>query len=367
MENDLDKKLYNNYLNGEKQAFEFLYNKYKSKIEYFIFNIINDYQKAEDLTQETFIYVMQNKIKTKCSFKYYIYLVAKSKAFNYIKVENRRNEIIEQYLSKNTDQIEKDVLEIIADEETKKELLKSIELLDDKYKNAVYLTSIEKLSYQETAEILGESIQNIKNLVHRGKKDLRKILLKKGFDNMNKITKIVLIIIGVGILSTGIAYGATKIYKEILKSYYQEETVDEPISDSQAPTGEIVYKNFTIKENEKNISLNGWDEDEYTYYKQINTYDEYKNLMNNYSDLRKLTENDFTNYFAFIILNKDNSYELKYKFITYNEDTNGDDPILNINILKNELTNNNNSLNQGLVVIMTQRHRDYKIIPQIIN
>lgn len=76
MENDLDKKLYNNYLNGEKQAFEFLYNKYKSKIEYFIFNIIKDYQKAEDLTQETFIYVMQN-------------------------------EIIEQYVSINTDQIEK--------------------------------------------------------------------------------------------------------------------------------------------------------------------------------------------------------------------------------------------------------------------
>ena len=79
------------------------------------------------------------------------------------------NDLDKKYLAKNTDQIEKDVLEIIADEE-KKELLKSIELLDDKYKNAVYLTSIEKLSYRETAEILGESIQNIKNLVHRGKK-----------------------------------------------------------------------------------------------------------------------------------------------------------------------------------------------------
>ena len=31
MERDIDKKLYNNYLNGEKQAFEFLYNKYKNR------------------------------------------------------------------------------------------------------------------------------------------------------------------------------------------------------------------------------------------------------------------------------------------------------------------------------------------------
>ena len=70
MKKDLDKKLYNDYLNGEKQAFELLYNKYKSKIEYFIYNIVKDYQKAEDLTQDTFIYAMQNRIKENCSFKF---------------------------------------------------------------------------------------------------------------------------------------------------------------------------------------------------------------------------------------------------------------------------------------------------------
>ena len=34
MKNDLDIKLYNEYLNGEKEAFELLYNKYKDKITY---------------------------------------------------------------------------------------------------------------------------------------------------------------------------------------------------------------------------------------------------------------------------------------------------------------------------------------------
>ena len=63
MEKDLDKKLYNDYLNGEKEAFEILYNKYKSRIEYFIFNIVKDYQKAEDIAQETFIYVIQHQMR----------------------------------------------------------------------------------------------------------------------------------------------------------------------------------------------------------------------------------------------------------------------------------------------------------------
>ena len=130
MDKELDDELYNNYLNGEKEAFEILYNKYKKRIEYFIYNIIKDYQKAEDLTQETFIYVMQNKIKENCSFKYYIYLKAKGIALNFIKVENTRNEIREKYLNKET-QIEKDVLDVILKEETKKELIEYIDLLDE--------------------------------------------------------------------------------------------------------------------------------------------------------------------------------------------------------------------------------------------
>ena len=136
MEKDLDKKLYNDYLNGEKEAFEILYNKYKNKIEYFIYNIVKDYQKAEDISQEIFIYVIQHQMRENSSFKYYIYLVARSKALNYINVEKRRNEITEKYLANDDEQIEKDVLDIITTEENKKELLESIELLDERYKNA---------------------------------------------------------------------------------------------------------------------------------------------------------------------------------------------------------------------------------------
>lgn len=93
---DLDLELYNEYMNGEKDAFETLYNKYKNKIQYFIFNIVKNYEKAEDITQEVFIYILQNKVRENCSFKYYIYLVAKSRAYNYINQEKE-----EQKLMKN--------------------------------------------------------------------------------------------------------------------------------------------------------------------------------------------------------------------------------------------------------------------------
>lgn len=151
---DLDLELYNKYMNGEKDAFETLYNKYKNKIQYFIFNIVKNYEKAEDITQEVFIYILQNKVRENCSFKYYIYLVARSRAYNYINQEKRRTEINEKYSLLDSKEIQKDVSDLIEKQEREKELTEAINMLDDKYKNAIYLTKIEGLSYKETAEIL---------------------------------------------------------------------------------------------------------------------------------------------------------------------------------------------------------------------
>ena len=208
---ELDNKLYNDYFNGEDEAFNFLYKKYKEKIKYFIYNILHDYQKAEDLTQETFIYVMQNKMKENCSFKYYIYLKARCLALTSLNTENRRNKIIELYFLNDNEQNEKDVLECILKEENKKELIESINCLDEKYKNAIYLTKIEGLSYLDTSKILGESIENIKQIVHRGKIQLRKILIKKGFDEMNKIAKVLIIMVIVTTFIGGIVYAINNV------------------------------------------------------------------------------------------------------------------------------------------------------------
>ncbi len=292
MEKDLDKKLYNDYLNGEKEAFEILYNKYKNKIEYFIYNIVKDYQKAEDITQETFIYVIQHQMRENSSFKYYIYLVARSKALNYINVEKRRNEITEKYFANDNEQIEKDVLDIITAEESKKELLELIELLDERYKNAIYLVNIEGLSYEETSKILGETLQNTKNLIHRGKKQLRKILLKKGFNEMNKVLKIFVIIICTTIALSGIVYATTVIYNKYIKNNtnhnitmnpsYQSTLDENTINNLWVGTLDLAWKELEDKIGLNKIELEGEmpqianDLNESTFSKEMLNPNDYK-------------------------------------------------------------------------------------------
>ena len=292
MEKDLDKKLYNDYLNGEKEAFEILYNKYKNKIEYFIYNIVKDYQKAEDIAQETFIYVIQHQMRENSSFKYYIYLVARSKALNYINVEKRRNEITEKYLANADEKIEKDVLDIITAEESKKELLESIELLDERYKNAIYLVNIEGLSYEETSKILGENLQSTKNLIHRGKKQLRKILLKKGFDEMNKVLKIFVISICATVALTGIVYATTVIYNKYVKNNtnhnitmnpsYQSTLDENTINNLWVGTLDLAWKELEDKIGLNKIELEGEmpqianDLNESTFSKEMLNPNDYK-------------------------------------------------------------------------------------------
>ena len=339
MEKDLDKKLYNDYLNGEKQAFELLYNKYKSKIEYFIFNIVKDYQRAEDLTQETFIYVMQNRMKSDCSFKYFIYLVAKSKAYNYINIETRRNEITEQYLTNNDEQVEKDVLEIITKEETKNELLEAIELLDEKYKNAVYLVNIEGLSYKETSNILGETLQNTKNLVHRGKKQLRKILLKKGFDEMNKISKVCVILICSIVLLTGIAYAGVVIYNEFIKK--QDEVQSRGLFD--LGDGITTYE-IDLMQNDMT-----WNDKSRLYHRLISNSADYEKYKSRVSELPDVTEINFDESFVVIIANE-NIRQMHEKDLTIYNVT-ADDNTTHIIMKQKENPNYDNENNIWYAVI----------------
>ena len=294
MEKDLDKKLYNDYLDGKKEAFEFLYNKYKKRIEYFIFNIVKDYQKAEDLTQETFIYVMQNKMKENVSFKYYIYMVAKSRAINHIKIEKRRTEITEEYLYNFTENIEKDVLEFITKEETKKEVIEAIELLDEKYKNAIYLVKIEELSYEETSKILGQTLQNTKNLIHRGKKELRKILLKKGFDDMNKVLKVVIVILCITVSLTGITFAGVTIYNTFIKKQDKIET--RGLFDDG--------RGYTDYETDLMANDMTWQDDVRLYYRTITNSNDYEKYKSRISTFPEVSEINFDENFIVIIANE---------------------------------------------------------------
>ena len=152
MDIDLDKKLYNDYLNGKIEAYEMLYLKYKDKIRFFVFNIIKDYEKSEDITQDVFIYILKNKFREEGNFKQYLYLIAKSKAISYLNTEKRRKDIAEKYLESEKSEIAKDALE------GKKTVKKStkVETTEVKETKKEESTDLSKLTVAELKEMAKE-------------------------------------------------------------------------------------------------------------------------------------------------------------------------------------------------------------------
>lgn len=161
-----------------------------------------------------------------------------------------------------------------------------------------------------------------------------------------------------------------KDYNEsMIKSYDKEQNINEPVSNSNAPAGTTVFKPFTIKEDEPKLNLENWlenktsNKDNKLYYKKVTNYSEYKSLMDSYSSLRTLTESDFENYFAVVIVSK--NIEKSLKFIKLDITDNDYEPILNIAIsYKNE--EEQNLLYSGLVVIMSNWHKDFTLNPEIV-
>ncbi len=172
-----DKKLYRRFLNGDNESFELIINKYMEKIIYFIYKFVKSMDVAEDIAQDVFVYILMNKEKydPKYSLKAYLYTIAKSKSLNYIKRENKITYLQDNQYIFNEQEIE----DAIFDKEQSQKLKIAIDSLPEPQNQIIYLVDIEELSYKEIGEILGISLSQVKTLIYRGRKKLKKILMKE--------------------------------------------------------------------------------------------------------------------------------------------------------------------------------------------
>lgn len=172
-----DKKLYKKFLNGDKESFECIVDKYMEKIIYFIYGFVKRIDVAEDLAQDVFVYILMNKEKydSKYSLKTYLFIIAKSRAINYIKKESKISYIQDNEYIFTEEEIE----DIIFEKEKSKKLKHAIGKLPEPQNQIIYLVDIEELSYEEICKIFDMSLSKVKTLIHRGRKKLKNILEKE--------------------------------------------------------------------------------------------------------------------------------------------------------------------------------------------
>ena len=212
-----DKELYEKFLDGNNDAFGILMNKHKNNLIYFIFKYVKNEDISEDIYQEVVLYILSKKevYDFKYSFKTFIYTIAKSRALNYQKKEKKQINYENNF---ENVVVEENLLEdIVFSKERQEKIKKVISKMNEDYQMVIYLAIIEDLSYKEVAKIMDKSESKIKNLLHRARIKLRKLLIEEKVVEMkeNKVVKFLSIIIIIGILSTGIVYASNKILNHL--------------------------------------------------------------------------------------------------------------------------------------------------------
>lgn len=176
-ETDID--LYKKFINGNKQAFDTLVKRHRKNLINFIMRYVKKLEVAEDLAQDTFLYMLinQKEYDFKYTLKTYLYTIAKCRAINFLK-SNKRNVPFEEKYVYQPDF--SDLEDNLIIQEDKLRILNAIRKLKREYQIAIYLSDFEEFKYKEICKILNKTMPQVKMLIHRARKKLKKILEKEG-------------------------------------------------------------------------------------------------------------------------------------------------------------------------------------------
>jgi len=179
--------------NGNTEAFEVLFNRYKDPIYSYICNMTFQESVASELTQEVFFKVFNksSQYNPQSKFTTWLWAIARNTTIDYLKSKDATRFTIdinsfEDTESNNMDSIESDLEgaeTLIIKAMASSEILKAMKTLKDNQQEVLSLRVLNEFSYYEIAEIMKISKSSVKSLLHRAKENLLKEIKRKEGSN----------------------------------------------------------------------------------------------------------------------------------------------------------------------------------------
>ena len=166
-----DEALYRQYLSGDDTGLEGLMKQYGDPLTMYIDGYLHDVHEAEELMLDVFAYLFTKKPRIRDGgFKAYLYKAARHMA---LRCKSRRKRLFS--LDELADEPDGRLLaeEVVRTEERSRILHVCMDEMNPDYREALYLTYFEGMSYAQAAQVMGKTVKQITNMVYRGKKSLR--------------------------------------------------------------------------------------------------------------------------------------------------------------------------------------------------
>lgn len=166
---------------NELHKFEYLYSKYKNLLLSKAYDVLKDYQLAEDAVSEAYIRIYKNlhKIEEPASGKTiaFVVTIARNVALTMLSAQkNRATEEFDEQLPDGTN-LEETMLSNLSSEK----IYALMNALDENLRNVFLFKYAYDYSNQEIASIFHISEDNVGVRLHRAKKKLAALLVKEGY------------------------------------------------------------------------------------------------------------------------------------------------------------------------------------------
>ena len=158
-----DLKLVNALKLGDKNAFQIIFERYYCKVLAYVFTLSNDNNLAEEIAQQTFVTLWENKEKlsTLKSPKNYIFTIAYNHFIDHLRLLKKHNKLAEELKHKALN--EHVLSESDHDVHRIKMLKDVIDSLPERCKQILLMNKKEGIKYKDIAATLDISVKTVES------------------------------------------------------------------------------------------------------------------------------------------------------------------------------------------------------------
>lgn len=175
------------YEEGNNAAFEVLLTRYKSKVYYYIFQIVRDKELTEDIFQDTFIKaimtIQQGRYFESGRFLSWINRIAHNLIIDFFRKEKNENTIsadgYEYDITNNSKLSDLSIEDILSNEQVLNDVVKMVDYLPQVQQEVVRMRFFEDLSFKEIAEKTDVSINTALGRMRYALLNMRKLAQEK--------------------------------------------------------------------------------------------------------------------------------------------------------------------------------------------
>jgi RNA polymerase sigma-70 factor (ECF subfamily) len=185
-----DEQLFERYTDGDDRGFHLLVERYEPRIQGFLRKRLNDEERVEDLTQDTFLRIHRARDSYDSSRKFstWIHTIANNLLKNEFRNRSRRREMIFSDLRSESASsgaparpVEFESTRPDPEYETYRSELRhaidtAIERMDEHHRVPFVMREVDDLSYEEIAEAIGIPVGTVKSRLNRARNSFRSLL-----------------------------------------------------------------------------------------------------------------------------------------------------------------------------------------------